>query len=113
MYMDEPPLVGSDPETSIAVPEQLIRIDIAVREQSIRIGCASNRVRFDVVADELHESCAVMAINSRPSSALLRSRCAFRAVAYRVGGPGFNRQSPDSAPAQSVPELSSYKLQTN
>ena len=33
IYMDEPPLHGPDPEASIAVPEQSIRIDIAVREQ--------------------------------------------------------------------------------
>ena len=59
MYMDEPPLYGSDPEASIAVPEESIRIEIAVREQSIRIACASNRIRFEVVTDELHESCGV------------------------------------------------------
>ena len=58
MYMDEPPLVGSDPETSIVVPEQFIRIDFTVRQQRIRIDCAANRVRFDFVADDLLESCA-------------------------------------------------------
>jgi hypothetical protein len=30
--MDKPPRVGSDPKTSIAVPEQFIGIDITVRK---------------------------------------------------------------------------------
>jgi len=59
MYMDEPPLYGSDPETSIAVPEESIRIDIAVREQSVRIDWPSNGIWFEVVTDELQESCGV------------------------------------------------------
>jgi len=54
--MDEPTLLGSDPETSIAIPEQFIRIDIAVRERSIRIDCAWNWIRGDFAAGELHES---------------------------------------------------------
>jgi hypothetical protein len=59
MDMDEPALYCSDPETSIAVPEESIRIEIAVRERSIRIACASNGIRFEVVTDELHEPCGV------------------------------------------------------
>ena len=35
-----PRCVGSDPETSIAVAEQFIRIDLAVRKQRFRFGCA-------------------------------------------------------------------------
>ena len=66
MYMDEPPLYCSDPETTIAVPEQSIRIDIAVREQFIGIVCASNRIRFNFVADELQHACAVHG-NEQPS----------------------------------------------
>jgi hypothetical protein len=66
MYMDEPPLHCSDPEASIAVPEQSIRIDIAVPERSIRIDCASNWIRFEFVAGELHEPCAVNG-NQQPS----------------------------------------------
>jgi len=59
MYMDEPPLYGSDPETAIAVPEEPIRIEIAVRERSVRIDWASNGIWFEVVTDELQESCCV------------------------------------------------------
>src|ERR1039457_6976095 len=51
-----PPLVGSDPETTISIPKQFIRIDFTVRHRRIRIDCAANRVRFDFVADELPES---------------------------------------------------------
>ena len=72
MYMDEPPLQGSDPETSIAVPEQFIRIDIAVR--SSRFGWIAPRIGYDSTLSPA--SCMspapCMAINSRPSSALLR-----------------------------------------
>src|SRR5271165_2682820 len=64
--MDESPLYGSDPETAIAVPEESIRIEIAVREQSVRIDRASNGIRFEVVTDELQESCAVHS-NQQPS----------------------------------------------
>ena len=59
MHVDEAPFHGSDPETSIAIPEQSIRIDIVVREQSIRTGCASNWIRFDLAVDELQESSVV------------------------------------------------------
>jgi hypothetical protein len=61
VYVDEPALVGSDPETPIAVPEQFIRIDVTVRKQRIRIHSAVNRVGFDFVADDLPESCATHA----------------------------------------------------
>ncbi len=54
--MDKPPLVGPDPETTIAVPEQFIRINIAVREQRIGIDCAANRVAFEFVAHDLLKS---------------------------------------------------------
>ena len=66
MYMDEPPLHCPDPEASIAVPEQSIRIDIAVREQFIGIDCASNRIRFNFAADELQYACAMHG-NEQPS----------------------------------------------
>src|SRR5208283_4636645 len=59
MYMNEPPLHCPNPEASIAVPQQSIRIDIAIREQFIRIDFASNRIRFNFVADELQHACAV------------------------------------------------------
>src|SRR5208337_439990 len=59
MYMDEAPLHCADPQTSIAVPEQFVRIDFVVPQQTIRIVRASNRIHFHFVADELHESCAV------------------------------------------------------
>ena len=61
MYMDEPTLMGSDPETSIAVPEQLIRIDLMIREQRIAIDCAMDRVRFNSFAGDLPESGAAHA----------------------------------------------------
>src|SRR5271157_1456643 len=54
----------------------------------------------------------LMAINTRPSSPLLRSVTG-SGIAYRLGGPGFHRQNPDSAPAQRLPEPSPYKPQTN
>jgi hypothetical protein len=57
--MDQSSIHGSDPEASIAVPQEFIRIDIAVRKQSARIDCASNRIRFDFAASELQESCAM------------------------------------------------------
>src|SRR5208283_5088740 len=75
---------------------------------ALRIGCAST-----LLPTSCQSPAPLMPINSRPSSALHKSSMRIPAVAYRVGGPGLNRQSPDSAPAQSVPELSSYKLQTN
>ena len=59
MYMDEPALDCSDPKASIAIAEDPIRIEIAIREQSIGIDCASNGIRFEVVTGELHDSCAV------------------------------------------------------
>ena len=59
MDMDEPPLNGSDPETSIAVAEQSIRIDIGIPQQPMRVDSALNRIRLDLVAGELQESCAV------------------------------------------------------
>ena len=74
MYVDKPPLVGSDPETSVAVPEQLIRIDIAVREAAhsrfiaLRIGYG-----FEFVGDDLPESCAAHADDQSPSSDLVIS----------------------------------------
>lgn len=59
MDMDESSLHRSYPETPVAIPEQSVSIDIAVREQSIRMDWAANRIRFDLVAGKLHESCAV------------------------------------------------------
>ena len=56
MHMDQPALVGSDPETSIAVPEQLIRIDVAVGQRRIGVHGAANRVGFEFVTNDLPES---------------------------------------------------------
>ena len=71
--MDEPTLVGSDPESSIAVAEQLIRIDIAVREQRLGIDRATNRVRSTLPAMTCLSPAPRMATNTCPSSVLLRS----------------------------------------
>ena len=111
MYMDEPPLHGSDPEASIAVPEQSIRIDIAVLEHSF--GLIAPRIGYDssLSPASCMSPAPCTAINSRPSSALLRPMSSV-GVGYRLGGPGFIRQSPDCAAAQRLPELSSYKAQT-
>jgi hypothetical protein len=57
--MDESMLHGSDPETSIAVSEDSICIDITVPQWAIRMTGASNRVRFEFVARELQESTLV------------------------------------------------------
>src|SRR5215471_18699086 len=57
MDMDEAPFVRSDPYTSIAVPEQFIRIDLAVVKESISIDWTADRVRFDFVGNELLEAC--------------------------------------------------------
>ena len=80
-----------------------------------RFGSPAPRIRYGstlspvtCLSPELFE-----AINTRPSSVLLRSVIRTPGVTYRRGGPGFHRQSPDSAPAQRLPELSSEKLQTN
>jgi hypothetical protein len=59
MYMDQPALDGSDPETSIAVPQHTIRVDIAILEKYLRIDRAAHRIRFEFVPDELQESCTV------------------------------------------------------
>src|ERR1019366_7121313 len=75
---------------------------------ALRIGCASTLLPTSCLSPA-----PLMPINSRPSSAFTRSSMRIPAVAYRFGGPGFHRQSPDSAPTQRVPELSSPKLQTN
>src|SRR5688572_15750306 len=53
-----------------------------------------------------------MPTNTRPSPALLKSPNRTPGVAYRLGVPGFHRQTPDSAPAQRAPEPSSPRLQT-
>jgi hypothetical protein len=54
--MDESPFHSSNPETSIAIPEESIRIDIMILENPIGIDCGPKWVGFDFVADELHES---------------------------------------------------------
>jgi hypothetical protein len=64
--MNEPPLYGSDPEASIAVPEQSIRIDIAVTQELVPVDWASNRIRSDLIVGELQESRAVHG-NQQPS----------------------------------------------
>src|SRR5579863_2362991 len=56
MNVDQPPLVGSDPETSIAVPEQLVRMDVAVGQRRIGEHGAANRVGFESVTNHLPES---------------------------------------------------------
>src|ERR1700687_2080590 len=56
MHMNQPALIGSDPETSAAIPEQLIRIEIAVGEDRIRVDGAVNRVLFKLIAGNLFES---------------------------------------------------------
>jgi hypothetical protein len=53
MYMDESALHCSDPQASIAVQEQLIRIDISAPEHFIGIAYASDRIRFEFVTREL------------------------------------------------------------
>jgi hypothetical protein len=45
MYMDEAAIHSSDPEGSIAVPEQFIRVD-----------CAGYRILLEILASELFES---------------------------------------------------------
>jgi hypothetical protein len=52
-------LHSSNPQTSIAIPEQLIGIDFTVTEQSIRTDRGSNRIRLEFVAGDLHEPGAV------------------------------------------------------
>src|SRR5262249_39979770 len=59
--MDEPPLVSSDPETSIAIPEKLIGINLKVLEQRILIDHAMDWIWFGFVTSELPESCAAEA----------------------------------------------------
>ena len=56
MHVDQPPLVGSDPEASIAVPEHLIRMDVAVGQRRIGTHGAANRVGFEFVSNDLPES---------------------------------------------------------
>src|SRR5690348_15065267 len=57
MYVEKPPLVGSNPKTPITVPQKLVRIDLAVRKQRIPIHRAVNRIRFELVRNQLLESC--------------------------------------------------------
>jgi hypothetical protein len=59
MHVDESSLYGSDPETSIAITEQPVRIDVTIRERSRAVDCSSNRIRFELVANKPHESSAV------------------------------------------------------
>ena len=57
--MDEPPIDRSDPQGAIAVPQQFVRIDITIGEQSVPVGCVSKGIALDFVPSELHESGAV------------------------------------------------------
>jgi hypothetical protein len=59
MHMKKTPLHRSDPEASIAVPEQSIRIHASIFQDSVRDGCVSNRVRVDLFARELFQPLAV------------------------------------------------------
>src|SRR5688572_10529231 len=66
MRMDKPLLHGPDPKTAVAIAEYFVGIDLAVREQRIRIGCTSNLIRFEFVASEPLESSALHA-DQQPS----------------------------------------------
>jgi hypothetical protein len=57
--MNKAPVDRSDPETAIAVPQQFVRIDLVIGEHPVPVDCVSNRIGFDFVAGELHESGAV------------------------------------------------------
>ena len=80
-----------------------------------RFGSTTPRIRYASTLSPV--SClspAVFeAIIGRPSPVSLRSVIRTPGITYRLGGPGFHRQSPNCAPAQRLPELSSRKLQTN
>ena len=58
MYVDKPPLVGSDPEPPITVSQELVRIDVVIRKQRIPIGRAINTVWFELVPKQALESCS-------------------------------------------------------
>ena len=113
LHMDESSPVGPDPDTAIAVPKQLVGFDDVVRDRLSRIDCASEWIGLEFVASESLESCATdadqeLSIGGRDQVAEL-----LPGISYRLGGPGFHRQSPDSAPTHRTPELSSARLQTN
>lgn len=67
MYMDEPPLMGSDSQPAVAIPQQLLRIDLAVGKESVAIHRAVNRNCAEFIGDDLLEPCAEMPNISRPS----------------------------------------------
>ena len=56
MHMEQPALVGSDPETPVPVPQQLVRIDVVVGHQGVRADGAAKRVGFEFAAGDLPES---------------------------------------------------------
>ena len=103
MHVDQPPLVGSDPEPSIAVPEQLIRINFAVGQRRIGVQGAANRVGFEFVTNDLPES-STSDPNDQPTVAGLSQvgkphsghRIALRRTGLPVPKAGFCA-SPESA----------------
>jgi hypothetical protein len=71
--VDEAALVGSDPETSIAVPEKFVGIDNAVGEQAIAVGRIPNRMGYEPVSCKLQESSPLTPTSTCPSSVRVRS----------------------------------------
>ena len=52
---DQPSSHGCDPECSIAVPQEPVRIDVGVLEWRCRTAGAANRIRLDAVVNQLLE----------------------------------------------------------
>ena len=98
-----PRCVGSDPKTSIAVPEQFIRIDIAVRKH--RFGLVALRIGYvSSLSPTICLSPApLMPINTRPSSVgtqVTNPRSRHRIALWRTGLPSPKprfRTGPESA----------------
>src|SRR5215471_13564132 len=66
MHVNQATLVGSNPEPSVSVPEELIRIDITVRKQRVRSHCGTYRIRFEFATGDLLTSGAAHAKYESP-----------------------------------------------
>ncbi len=56
MYVNKPFLVGSDPEASVAIPQQFVSVDFAFREQSVAVSRAMEGKSVELVCYEFLES---------------------------------------------------------